>query len=126
VKFYIETWGCQMNDHDSEKLSGLLQLEGYLPARSRDEADLVLLNTCSIREKAVHKVWSELGRLKEEKAQRPLIIGVTGCLAQQDREDIFRRAPQVDLVLGTQALQQLPRLVAEARAGKARLIDTGE
>ncbi len=126
LSFFIETWGCQMNDHDSEKLSGLLQLEGYVPARSRDEADLVLLNTCSIREKAVHKVWSELGRLKEEKAKRPLMIGVTGCLAQQDQADIFRRAPQVDLVLGTQALQQLPRLVAEAQAGKARVIDTGE
>jgi tRNA-2-methylthio-N6-dimethylallyladenosine synthase len=126
MKFHIETWGCQMNDHDSEKLSGLMQLEGYVPARTRDEADVVLLNTCSIREKAVHKVWSELGRLREEKALRPMVIGVTGCLAQQDQEEIFRRAPHVDLVLGTQALQQLPRLVAEARAGKTRLIDTGE
>ncbi len=124
LSFFIETWGCQMNDHDSEKLAGLLQLEGYVPARSREEADVVLLNTCSIREKAVHKVWSELGRLKELKEQRPVVIGVTGCLAQQEREAIFRRAPHVDVVLGTQALRQLPRLVAEARAGKARVIDT--
>jgi tRNA-2-methylthio-N6-dimethylallyladenosine synthase len=126
MKFHIETWGCQMNDHDSEKLAGLLQAEGHEAAASMDEADLVLLNTCSIREKAVHKVYSELGRLREVKRQRPLVLGVTGCLAQQDREGIFRRAPQVDLVLGTRALRQLPRLLEELQAGRRRVCDTGD
>ena len=126
MKFYIETWGCQMNDHDSEKLSGLLLGEGYEPAASLDDADLVLLNTCSIREKAVHKVYSELGELREVKLQRPLIIGVVGCLAQQEKKTLFKQAPHIDFVLGTMALQQLPRLVAEARAGHGRVIDTEE
>jgi tRNA-2-methylthio-N6-dimethylallyladenosine synthase len=124
MKFHIETWGCQMNDHDSEKLSGLLIKAGHEPAASAADADLVLLNTCSIREKAVHKVYSELGRLREEKEQRPLLIGVVGCLAQQEKDMLFKRAPQVDLVLGTMAVQQLPRLIAEAQAGRKRVIDT--
>jgi tRNA-2-methylthio-N6-dimethylallyladenosine synthase len=126
MKFHIETWGCQMNDHDSEKLSGLLVREGHEPVGSAAEADLVLLNTCSIREKAVQKVYSELGRLKEEKAQKPLLVGVVGCLAQQEKEALFRRAPHIDFVLGTMAIQQLPRLVEDARAGRRRLIDTNE
>lgn len=124
MKFHIETWGCQMNDHDSEKLSGLLVKEGHEPVASAAEADLVLLNTCSIREKAVHKVYSELGRLREEKEQRPLLVGVTGCLAQQDKNALFSRAPHVDFVLGTMAVKQLPRLLAEAQAGRKRVIDT--
>ena len=70
-KFFIQTWGCQMNDHDGEKLTGLMLRDGYEEVRSSKEADIVLLNTCSIREKAVHKVFSELGRLKKEKLQRP-------------------------------------------------------
>jgi tRNA-2-methylthio-N6-dimethylallyladenosine synthase len=126
MKFHIETWGCQMNDHDSEKLSGLLVKEGHEPVASAADADLVLLNTCSIREKAVHKVYSELGRLREEKEQKPLLIGVVGCLAQQDKEAIFKRAPHVDIVLGTMAIKQLPKLVGEAAAGRKRVIDTQE
>ena len=125
MKFHIETWGCQMNDHDSEKLAGLLVREGHEPAGSAAEADLVLLNTCSIREKAVQKVYSELGRLREEKARRPLLVGVAGCLAQQEKEALFRRVPHLDFVLGTMAIQQLPRLVEEARAGRRRVIDAG-
>lgn len=126
MKFHIQTWGCQMNDHDGEKLSGLLSSEGFEAVAEAGDADLVLLNTCSIREKAVHKVYSELGRLREEKQRRPLLVGVTGCLAQQEQEALFKRAPHIDFVLGTMALRQLPRLVAEAQAGKARVIDTGE
>jgi tRNA-2-methylthio-N6-dimethylallyladenosine synthase len=125
MKFLIETWGCQMNDHDSEKLSGLLQGEGHEPAGTLEEADLVLLNTCSIREKAVQKVRSELGRLRLEKARRPLLVGVTGCLAQQDQEALFKGAPQVDFVLGTMAIQQLPRVLREVREGGRRVIETG-
>ncbi|MCE1230022.1 MAG: tRNA (N6-isopentenyl adenosine(37)-C2)-methylthiotransferase MiaB [Firmicutes bacterium] len=125
MKFHIETWGCQMNDHDSEKLSGMLVREGHEAVGSVAEADLVLLNTCSIREKAVHKVHSQLGRLRELKAQRPLLIGVAGCLAQQEQEALFKQAPHVDFVLGTMALQQLPRLLEEAKAGR-RVMDTAE
>ncbi len=126
MKYHIQTWGCQMNDHDGEKLSGLLSAEGFEAVPEAGDADLVLLNTCSIREKAVHKVYSELGRLREEKQRRPLLVGVTGCLAQQEQEALFKRAPHIDFVLGTMALRQLPRLVAEAQAGKARVMDTGE
>ncbi|MDE3245229.1 MAG: tRNA (N6-isopentenyl adenosine(37)-C2)-methylthiotransferase MiaB [Acidobacteriota bacterium] len=115
-----------MNDHDGERLSGLLLKEGFTQVATSGEADLVLLNTCSIREKAVHKVFSVLGRLREEKQQRDLLIGVTGCLAQQEQAALFRRAPHLDFVLGTMALTQLPRLVEEARAGKQRVMDTGE
>jgi tRNA-2-methylthio-N6-dimethylallyladenosine synthase len=125
MKYLIETWGCQMNDHDSEKLAGLLQGEGFEPAAGLDEADLVLLNTCSIREKAVHKVYTELGRLREEKKKRPLLVGVAGCLAQQEQAALFKRAPQVDFVLGTMALRQLPAVLARAMAGARRVIDTG-
>ena len=125
MKYLIETWGCQMNSHDSEKLEGLLMLEGFTAARAVEDADLVLLNTCSIREKAVHKVYTELGYLREEKKKRPLLIGVAGCLAQQEQAALFKRAPQIDFVLGTMAIQQLPALVAQARAGARRVIDTG-
>jgi tRNA-2-methylthio-N6-dimethylallyladenosine synthase len=116
-----------MNDHDTEKMSGLLSGLGYLPSESLEDADLVLLNTCAIREKAVHKVFSELGRLREIKSQRsgsPMIIGVTGCLAQQEKEKIFKRAPYVDLVMGTMALKQLPKLVADAISSGGQVIDT--
>ena len=126
MKFHIQTWGCQMNDHDGEKLAGLLSAEGFEAVAEAGDADLVLLNTCSIREKAVHKVYSELGRLREEKQRRTLLVGVTGCLAQQEQAALFKRAPHIDFVLGTMALRQLPRLVAEAQAGRARVIDTGE
>ena len=126
MKFHIQTWGCQMNDHDGEKLAGLLSAEGFESVESAEEAELVLLNTCSIREKAVHKVYSELGRLRDEKQRRPLLVGVTGCLAQQEQASLFKRAPHIDFVLGTMALKQLPRLVAEAQAGRARVMDTGE
>ena len=101
MKFHIQTWGCQMNDHDGEKLSGLLSADGFEEVGSAEEAELVLLNTCSIREKAVHKVYSELGRLREEKHRRPLLVGVTGCLAQQEQAALFKRAPHIDFVLGT-------------------------
>ncbi len=125
MKYLIQTWGCQMNDHDSEKLAGLLQGEGLEPAAGLEDADVVVLNTCSIREKAVQKVYSELGRLREEKRTRPLLVGVAGCLAQQEQGGLFKRAPQVDFVLGTMAIQQLPALVRKARDGERHVMDTG-
>ncbi|MDR2561457.1 MAG: radical SAM protein, partial [Holophagales bacterium] len=126
AKFHIHTWGCQMNDHDTEKMSGLLIDSGLSPVNAFEDADLVLLNTCSIREKAADKVFSELGRLREVKAGRPnrrMLIGVAGCLAQQEKEIIFKRAPFVDFVLGTMAIKQLPKLVADALSGAPNGID---
>jgi tRNA-2-methylthio-N6-dimethylallyladenosine synthase len=127
-RYWIATWGCQMNVHDSEKLAGALTAEGYGPAAAPEEADVVLLNTCSIREKAAEKVFSELGRLKPLKDARPdLVLGVCGCVAQQEGSRIFGRAPYVDLVVGTRATGSLPVLVQRLREGDrsaARSCDT--
>jgi len=99
--FFIETWGCQMNDLDSQRLSGSLKLRGYRRVDDEAQANLILLNTCSIRDKSEQKVFSHLGRLRELKAQRDdLQIGVCGCVAQQEGEAIRRRAPWVDFVMG--------------------------
>ena len=120
--FFIETWGCQMNDHDSEKMAGLLSAMGMEPAEKPETADVYLLNTCSVREKAQEKIFSRLGVLRPLKARRSMVIGVLGCVAQQEGERIFRRAPYVDLVLGPQALQRLPQLVTEALDGQGRQV----
>ena len=117
-RYYIETWGCQMNVLDADKVSGALERRGYERAGSAGDADVVLLNTCSIREKAREKVYSELGRLKEIKDLRPdVVLGVCGCVAQQEGAEIFARAPYVDLVIGTRATGSLPGLVDRLRAG---------
>lgn len=123
--YFIETWGCQMNDHDSEKFAGTLKGLGYRPTQDAAEADLYLLNTCSVREKAQEKVFSRLGVLKGYKQARggQMVIGVTGCVAQQEGEEIFRRAPYVDLVLGTQALKSLPELLAGLQEQRGRQVD---
>jgi tRNA-2-methylthio-N6-dimethylallyladenosine synthase len=98
--FFIETWGCQMNDLDTQRLSGNLKLRGYQRVEEETAADLILLNTCSIREKSEHKVFSRLGRFREMKQERDLTIGVCGCVAQQEGEAILKRAPWVDFVMG--------------------------
>lgn len=117
-RYLIETWGCQMNVHDSEKLAGSLEREGYERAESRQDADVILLNTCSIREKAAEKVFDELGRLKRLKMQNPdLLIGVCGCVAQQERDRIFDRAPYVDFVMGPRAIRSLVPTLARLRQG---------
>ena len=117
-RYYIETWGCQMNVLDADKMSGALERHGYVRATAADDADVVLLNTCSIREKAQEKVFSELGRLRPLKALRPdVVLGVCGCVAQQEGADIFARAPHVDIVVGTRATGSLPLLVNRLRAG---------
>ena len=117
-RYYIETWGCQMNVLDSDKMSGALEHHGYVRTDDAAEADVVLLNTCSIREKAQEKVFSELGRLKALKDRRPgMVLGVCGCVAQQEGERIFSRAPYVDVVVGTRATSSLPILVNRLRAG---------
>jgi tRNA-2-methylthio-N6-dimethylallyladenosine synthase len=123
-KVYIKTFGCQMNEYDSSKMADVLAAaEGYTPTSTPQDADLILLNTCSIREKAQEKVFSDLGRLRELKAANPdLLIGVGGCVASQEGEAIVKRAPYVDLVFGPQTLHRLPELIAQRRAqGRAQV-----
>ncbi len=115
-RYLIETWGCQMNQHDSEKMAGILEGLGYEPTPEDRDADLILLNTCSVREKAESKVFGRLGRLRRLKIANPdLLIGVVGCVAQQAGEAIFRRAAFVDLVMGPRNLSRLAELIEEAR-----------
>src|SRR5438477_11979438 len=100
-RYLVRTFGCQMNEHDSERIAGLLEADGLTPASSEAEADVVVLNTCCIRENADNRLYGTLGHLKSQKAARPgLQIVVAGCLAQKDRDEIQRRAPHVDVVLG--------------------------
>ncbi|PRX38399.1 tRNA-2-methylthio-N6-dimethylallyladenosine synthase [Meinhardsimonia xiamenensis] len=123
-KLYIRTYGCQMNVYDSERMAEALAPSGYALTDTPEEADLILLNTCHIREKAAEKVYSELGRLKPLKSANPdLKIGVAGCVAQAEGEEILRRQPLVDLVVGPQSYHRLPELEARARAGGA-VVDT--
>ncbi len=115
-RYLIRTFGCQMNEHDSERLAGMLEAEGYQPAVGLDDADVVVLNTCCIRENADNKLYGHLGHLHSLKAQRPdLQIVVGGCLAQKDRETIQRRAPHVDVVFGTHNVGHAPELMRRAR-----------
>jgi tRNA-2-methylthio-N6-dimethylallyladenosine synthase len=126
--FFIETFGCQMNDHDSEKVAGVLERRGYRPVGTPAQADLVLYNTCSIREKAAQKVFARLGDLKT--ISNGKIIGVLGCLAQQEGEEIFERAPWVSLVCGSASYRKLPDLIAQLESGGRRVtgldLDTDE
>ena len=123
--FYIETFGCQMNVHDSEKVSGVLLARGYRSADSASTANLVLYNTCSIREKAAQKVFSRLGEWRSAARDQGKIIGVLGCLAQQEGEEIFERAPWVSLVCGSASYQKLPQLMDELEAGGRRVMGLG-
>lgn len=112
-KLYIKTFGCQMNEYDSSRISDLMaQAEGYELTRDPEEADLIVFNTCSVREKAQEKVFSDLGRVKHLK-EKGTLIGVGGCVASQEGQEIVRRAPYVDVVFGPQTLHRLPDLLAE-------------
>jgi len=119
--FYIETFGCQMNVHDSEKVAGVLLARGYRPADSHQDADIVLYNTCSIREKAAQKVFSRLGAFRKGRTGEGKIIGVLGCVAQQEGQRFFERAPQVSLVCGSASYSQLPDLLAQLESGERRV-----
>jgi tRNA-2-methylthio-N6-dimethylallyladenosine synthase len=127
-KLYVKSFGCQMNVYDSQRMADTLAPEGYVETATADDADLVVLNTCHIREKAAEKVYSELGRVRRLKetaaaAGRRMVIAVAGCVAQAEGEEIIRRAPAVDLVFGPQSYHRLPALLARAaRDGKA--VDT--
>ena len=128
--FYIETFGCQMNVHDSEKVAGVLLARGYQQVGTHEEADLIFYNTCSIREKAAHKVFSRLGAFRKSNRKDQKIIGVLGCVAQQEGEHIFNRAPQVNLVCGSASYHRLPQLLTQIEQGNRRvtglLLDTEE
>ncbi|HUH77165.1 MAG TPA: tRNA (N6-isopentenyl adenosine(37)-C2)-methylthiotransferase MiaB [Devosia sp.] len=120
-KLFIKTYGCQMNVYDSDRMADALAPQGYEPTLDMAQADLVLLNTCHIREKASEKVFSELGRLKDLQTERramggDVMIGVAGCVAQAEGEEIARRAPVVDMVFGPQAYHKLPEMLAQAEA----------
>ncbi|MGZ5082021.1 MAG: tRNA (N6-isopentenyl adenosine(37)-C2)-methylthiotransferase MiaB [Usitatibacter sp.] len=117
-KVFIRTFGCQMNEYDSEKMADVLAgAEGYEKTSDPEKADLILFNTCSVREKAQEKVFADLGRVRELKRANPaLMIGVGGCVASQEGAEIVRRAPFVDLVFGPQTLHRLPQLLAQRRA----------
>ena len=121
-KVFVKTYGCQMNVYDSQRMADALGADGYVETSSPDDADMVLLNTCHIREKAAEKVYSELGRLRKLRDMRradgrEMLIGVAGCVAQAEGEEIIRRAPVVDFVIGPQTYHRLPQVVSRARGG---------
>ena len=122
-KVFIKTFGCQMNEYDSAKMADVLRAaEGYEPTGDVEQADLVLFNTCSVREKAQEKVFSDLGRVKHLKA-KGVLIGVGGCVASQEGAAIIERAPYVDIVFGPQTLHRLPQMIAARRAQNRPQVD---
>jgi tRNA-2-methylthio-N6-dimethylallyladenosine synthase len=129
-RLFIQTYGCQMNVYDSERMKDVLAPLGYAPVDSPEGADLVVLNTCHIRERATEKVYSEIGRLKAHKEAKAasgdgaMTIAIAGCVAQAEGAEIMRRAPAVDLVVGPQAYHKLPELVAQAARASGQTLDT--
>jgi len=125
-KVFIKTYGCQMNVYDSERMADVLSPIGYAPVDAPDEADLVILNTCHIREKAAEKVYSELGRIRQhkEKHKPDMRVAVAGCVAQAEGEEIMRRAPVVDMVLGPQSYHKLPEMIAKVARGTGDVLET--
>jgi len=122
---YIQTLGCQMNVHDSEQIVALMEQEGYVCTEDVNQADLIILNTCSIREKAAQKVNSQLGRFRRlKKNNENLIIGVGGCVAQQMGEKLFQKVPDLDIVFGTHNIHQLPELIAEIEKTGKKIVET--
>jgi len=124
-RVFIETWGCQMNELDSQRMTGQLMQQGILPTRRPEDADLILLNSCSVREKAVQKVYSRLGeyRLLRQDGARPL-LGLCGCVAQQEGEHALERVPELDFVIGPGRVGELSDLLEERRRGR-RIVATG-
>ena len=123
---FVETWGCQMNELDGRRLVGLLLREGFGEAASAEEADVVLLNTCSVRDKAEQKVYDRLGRLALVKRDRPgMVVGVCGCVAQQEGEQLLKRVPSVDFVLGTGRIEALPGVLRRVEEEGDRPVEIG-
>ncbi len=127
AKLHLITYGCQMNEYDSERVAGLLRAQAYELTENEADADLILLNTCAIREKAEDKVYSKLGQLRAVKARRPdVIVGVMGCMAQLHHAEIRRRAPIVDLVFGSPAIGKVATLVDRVKRERRPIVETGE
>ena len=124
-RVYIETYGCQMNEHDTERILRLLESSNYLETKDAQEADFILINTCSVREKPEHKVYSALGRYKWLKEKRGAIIGVAGCVAQQEGNKLLNRVPYLDMVIGTHAIPMLPQLLQKIEFFGQRICETG-
>ena len=123
-KLFIRTFGCQMNEYDSQKISDLMEVDGFVAADRPEDADLIVFNTCSVREKAQEKVFADLGRVRHLKQARPgLMIAVGGCVASQEGAGIVSRAPYVDVVFGPQTLHRLPELLARRRASGQPQVD---
>jgi tRNA-2-methylthio-N6-dimethylallyladenosine synthase len=124
-KVFIRTFGCQMNEYDSDKMADVLEAEkGYVKTDRAEDADLILLNTCSVREKASEKMFSDLGRLRELKDAKPgVLIGVGGCVASQEGEALIKRAPYVDLVFGPQTLHRLPAMISQQQRTQVSQVD---
>ncbi len=122
---YISNYGCQMNVHDTERMYALLEMINYAPAVSPDQAQLIIINSCSVREKPVHKVRSEVGRyrlLKQKKAN--LKIGVAGCVAQQEKQKLLKEIPLLDFVIGPDAIDELPQIISRMETGEKSIIET--
>ncbi|HEX2727305.1 MAG TPA: tRNA (N6-isopentenyl adenosine(37)-C2)-methylthiotransferase MiaB, partial [Beijerinckiaceae bacterium] len=120
--FRVKSFGCQMNAYDGERMAELLGAQGMRPAGDGEDAELVVLNTCHIREKAAEKAYSDIGRLKREDGTRPM-VALAGCVAQAEGAEAKARSAMIDLVVGPQAYHRLPQMLAEAAAG-ARPVDT--
>jgi tRNA-2-methylthio-N6-dimethylallyladenosine synthase len=123
-RVYIETYGCQMNEHDTERILRLLEGSHYLETKDPKAADFILINTCSVREKPEHKVYSALGRYKWLKEKRGAIIGVAGCVAQQEGDQLLGRVPYLDMVIGTHAIPMLPQLLQKIEVSGERVCET--
>ena len=121
--YAIETFGCQMNVHDSERMAGLLEQAGHVRVEDTVQADVIILNTCSVRERAEDKLFSRLGEISAKRKQKPPLMVVTGCVAQQEGADIFKRANKVGVVVGTQAIRRLPELLNRAKTSGSNQID---
>ena len=125
-RYFIQTYGCQMNVHDSERMAGMLDDLGYAPHETAQGADVILINTCAVRERPEHKLYSDLGIIRQLKEEKPdLILGVAGCMAQREAGEIRRRVPEVDILLGPRNLHHLPVLVRRAQSANARGIAQG-
>ena len=124
-RYFVETFGCQMNYHDSERIAGLLERDGFTSSDSAAEADVVVINTCSVREKAEEKLYTRLGEVRElarETGRDPIVV-VAGCVAQQEGERLLKRDSSIDVIVGTQSLKQMPDLIARASERRRPVID---
>jgi tRNA-2-methylthio-N6-dimethylallyladenosine synthase len=116
-RYFIQTFGCQMNVHDSERMAGMLEGLGYEATEVPEGADVILMNTCAVRERPEHKLYSELGSLRKLKKDNPnLLIGVAGCMAQREADGIRARVPEVDILLGPRNIHHLPHLIRQTLA----------